>query len=360
MQLQYIDNFTPLEWFAFEKMAPKRGLYDVVVVKAQLPMAKSLETLALKPEDAHGIAIEMADLSRQSELGAYAPLNVAGDTVLFKPATDLLLSGHARPNPSHANEWPVQITVQTRTQTIKQTLALQGPRHWQHSFGKGWHLSAAKPVEALPLIYELAYGGSYMFKDEWIHHEINPAGRGFMPARHLNKEAQYPAAQIELLKDRLQSIDRPIAIPALGPINRVWDIRSQYAGTYDQAWFEQVEHSLGRDYPQDFDLQFFQVAARPWIFKPYLSSGDTIELLGFQAQHGLYARIPQWQPVLSFIGLQQKLPAVMPMVLDTVDLRLDSQSILLTWRASIHQDASLSQARILLSNRSQSQEVLHG
>lgn len=232
MELQYLENLTPFEWFTFEKMAPRRALYDIVIVKAALPMAARFEQVITAPERAQGVAIEMADRTRQSELGAYAALAVASDTVLGKPATDVILSGHAKPKSPQTREWPAQITIQTATKTVVQSLALQGLRHWKHSFTKGWHLSQSEAVaEPLPMHYELAYGGSYMQKDQWEHHAVNPVGRGHFPAWRLDKDVYYPAAQIELLKDRLTAIDRPISIPALGSISRVWDARTQFAGT---------------------------------------------------------------------------------------------------------------------------------
>lgn len=360
MQLKYVENYTPFEWFAFEKMAPRHALFDVVVVKAALPMAHALDRLNTTPEHALALPIEMADRSRQSDLGAYAPLKVAGDTVIFKPGTDVLLCGHARPVRSKLREWPAQVTIQTARALQQQTMVLQGERHWQYSLLKGWRLSETQPVDdPLPLIYELAYGGSYLQKDEWEHHSINPVGRGYLPAHRFDKEVYYPAAQIELHKERLQTIDKPVAVPALGPINRVWNMRSQYAGTYDQAWFEQPAHALGRDYPQDFDLRFFQVAAPPWIFTPHFSGGETIELLGLSGDQPCYTQIPRWQPMLTLYGAQQPTPVVIPMILDTVELNMDALQTKLTWRASVVQTAQISGARIDLRQDAQPPQGTH-
>lgn len=351
MQLLHVDNYTPFEWFAFEKMAPRRALYDVVVVKAALPMRHSLDKLACQPNNALACTIEMADRTRQSELGAYAPLSVAGDTVIFKPCTDVYISGHAKA-PSRVREWAAQITVKTAKAKRQQTLVLQGSRQWQHSLFKGWHLSTPLPVEEeLPLIYELAYGGSYLQKDEWVHHQTNPVGRGFIPARRLDREAYYPAAQIELYPHRLTQIDQPIAVPALGPVSRVWDVRSQYAGTYDQSWYRQAEHPLGRDYPHDFDTRFFQAAAPEWVFSPHFTGNEQIEILGLTGDQAAYAQTPAWQPALTLASAQQASPILMPMVLDTVELDMDGLQTKLTWRASVPQTAQVKNARIDLWQR---------
>ncbi|MCS4294557.1 hypothetical protein M2375_002790 [Comamonas sp. BIGb0152] len=359
MQLLHIDNYTPFEWFAFEKMAPRRVLHDVVVVKASLPMSHRLDKLSYLPEDAHACAIEMADRTRQSDLGAYAPLSAVSDTVVFKPCTDVYITGHARAY-EPVREWGAQITIKTTKAKHEQKWVLQGARHWQHGAFKGWHLSQPSLVkEGIPLIHELAYGGSYLKKDEWVHHPVNPVGRGFIPLQRLDPDAHYPAVQIELYPQRLKHIDQPIAVPALGPVSRVWDLRSQYAGTYDKAWFAQAEHPLGKDYPHDFDTRFFQAAAPEWIF-PHFTGDEEIEILGLTGNHAAYAKTPVWQPALTVASTQQASPVLMPMVLDTVELDIDALQTKLTWRASIPQAAEAKSARIDIWNRPASKATAKG
>ena len=49
MQLLYVDNYTPFEWFAFEKMGPHKRLYDLVIVKTEVPIQKpSILSLATR------------------------------------------------------------------------------------------------------------------------------------------------------------------------------------------------------------------------------------------------------------------------------------------------------------------------
>ncbi|GAB2809567.1 hypothetical protein GCM10027276_07890 [Comamonas piscis] len=359
MQLLHIDNYTLFEWFAFEKMAPRRALHDVVVVKASLPMSDRWDKLSCRPEDAHACAIEMAERTRQSELGVYAPLSAVGDTVIFKPYTDVYITGHARPH-EPLREWGAQITIRTAKANTQQRWLLQGARHWQHGAFKGWHLSRPSVVEeSIPLIYELAYGGSYPKKDEWVHHAVNPVGRGFIPYKKLDLDVHYPAVQIELYPQRLKHIDQPIPVPALGPISRVWDLRSQYAGTYDRAWHGQPDHPLGKDYPHDFDNRFFQAAPPAWIF-PHFTGDEQIEILGLTGEHPAIARTPVWQPALTVASALQAAPTLMPMVLDTVELDIDALQTRLTWRASIPHTAEAKNARIDIWHRPTSKAPAKG
>ena len=40
MRLLHVDNYTPFEWFAFEKMGSQKRMYDVVIVKAEFSIQK--------------------------------------------------------------------------------------------------------------------------------------------------------------------------------------------------------------------------------------------------------------------------------------------------------------------------------
>lgn len=347
MALLHTHNLTPFAWTSSEKMAPGHRVCDIVIVKCSVPLAPSLDAAVCKPQQAQHSPIHMADMGWQSELGAYAPLRVAGDVVLFKPATDVLITGEALPQGSQSPYWPAQINVKTTTELRQQTLLLHAPRQWCWSLLKGWQLVYTDATHSLPLRYEQAYGGSYRDKDEWHYHEANPAGRGWLPVNRLDTHVHYEAAQIELRGDPLKHIEKPIATPALGPIARPWDLRSQYAGTYDQQWQAQAPHpELGWDYPQDFDLRFFQAAAPGLVFTPHFSGGEAIELLGLADRPALYGQIPRWQPKLALRGPLRSEPYIAPMRLDTVEIDLEEQRLHLLWRSSLPQEQRWQQAII--------------
>jgi len=347
MHVHHVHNETPFPWFAFEKMAPGRTVCDVVIVKACVPLSHDANAPAPTPEQASASPIHYADLPHTSELGAYAPLREAGDLVLAKLATDLWLNGTATPASPGTREWTAHMTLRdaNNAKRYRQTLALTGPRYWQWSLRKGWHLTPPEPVTALPLRYELAYGGSYTDKDVWHHYPANPAGRGWMPHHRRDTRLHYPAAQIECIDQRLQHIETPVAVPALGPLPRPWHARQQYVGTYDQAWYEQADHPLGRDYPADFDLRFFQAAPPGQQFTPRLGAGACLELMGLTGEQPVYGRIPRWCPALQEHEGKSSLTA---MWLDTVVADLDTMSLHLTWRCTLRQPPPWSTLRMML------------
>jgi hypothetical protein len=274
---------------------------------------------------------------------------VAGDTVLFKPATDFLLRGHAIPYQESKHSWGAEISITSHGKERKQSLVLHGERYWQWGVLKGWHLSDPTPCDQIDLRYELTYGGSYLVKDKWIRHDPNPVGRGILPERRMDKEVYYPAARIELMNNRLSAVDKPIAVPGLGPVPRTWASRRQYAGTYDTAWREGLKKNQRADYAKDFNPRFFQAAHPQWIFEPYWLGNEKIQLIGFTGDSGIFGQLPGWLPILNGQGSRGAIRP-QPMNLDTVEVDLNRKRLYLTWRTFIDQSLQIEQASVHLQH----------
>jgi hypothetical protein len=173
----------------------------------------------------------------------------------------------------------------------------------------------------------------------------------------MDKEVYYPAARIELLKDQLKKIDKPIAVPALGPIPRTWPCRTRYAGTYDDQWRANArQHPEDVDYPIDFDTHFFQAAHPDWVFEPYWKGNETVQLAGFTSNNFIDCKLPGWQIILNGQGSRGALKP-QPMRLDTVELNLDRMRLYLVWRMLIDQDLQIESARVNLQEEGKSNAV---
>jgi hypothetical protein len=348
MQLLYVDNYTPFEWFAFEKMGPGMRIHDVLIVKGAAQFTLHQDAWAITPaEDGVTAPIHMSDETHAFDGNAYSSLRVAGDTIFYKPATDFILGGRAIPPRGHEQAWAAEITIRSHGKERRQALVLRGERHWQWSLLKGWHLAPPQPCEEIELRYELAYGGSYQKADQWIRHEPNPVGRGFFPAHRMDREVHYPAARIERIDSPLSAVDKPIAVPALGPIARTWASRKRYVGTYDAAWREGLQKNQRADYAPDFDLHFFQAAHPHWIFEPYWRGDEAISLVGLSGDKPIVGQLPGWQPVLNGNGARGPLKPH-AMNLDTVEIDLDRKRLYLTWRTIIDQSLQIERASVRL------------
>lgn len=335
MLLEHVENYTPFEYFAFEKMGPGRHHHDVLIAKASCALHPS----SSRGSDTEGIRLlaEAAPIHMADEHHGepeHTGLRLTSDTVLIKPGADLWFRGSAVPPPDRRTHWAAQISLIGRKQQRTHKLRLTGPRHWQWSLAKGWHLCEPQPVDRLPLRYELAFGGRYARKGQWLAHPDNPVGVGFLDPDRLDREAFYPAPQLECLEHPAQRPGKPVPVPGLGPLPRFWASRKRHAGTYDAAWRAQFESQKGADYPSDFDLRFFQAAHPDWTFDHPLEGNEKIEIAGL---HGDRVCIGQL-PALRLEALLQPAAGaavVAPLRLDTLEIDLDASRLYLTWRITI-------------------------
>ena len=138
MLLEHVENYTPFEYFAFEKRGPGRHHHDVLIAKASCALLASpsrdqnREGIRLLGEPA---PIHMADEHYGEP--EHTGLRLTGDTVLFKPGADVWFRGSAVPPPERRAHWAAQISLIGRKQERTQTLRLMGPRHWQWSLMQG-------------------------------------------------------------------------------------------------------------------------------------------------------------------------------------------------------------------------------
>ncbi|MDI1451769.1 DUF2169 domain-containing protein [Polyangium sp. 6x1] len=334
MLLRSVENMTGFNHLAFCKLGADNQFCDVVVVKVNLRLASGPLEVLDKPAE-----IVLADHYENADDPQYSVVTRAGDAVVFKPATDVLLTGNAVPaNAQPCAEWWCELGFRTRAGTTARRLHLTGPRYWQWRMTQDWHLSEPEPVEKLPLTYALAYGGHD--PNRRLAFKPNPAGRGWYEAIELKRSERYLAPQIQYVDQPVRHIDKPVAVAGFGPMARWWSSRYRYAGTYDATWraaFDASPHSV---YPADFDSRFFQCANPDWIFDPYLRGDESFWLLGFRAGP-IHAELPRLAIEGACLTRSGKL-LLAPLPLDTVHIDLDQEIVSLTWRVSLPQSLGIS------------------
>lgn len=185
------------------------------------------------------------------------------DLVLTKPATDVLLHGHAyAPGGKPATRVDVTMTVAGITKTLR----VVGDRRFQPGL-LGMGTTNPEPFETMPITYERAFGGTDQESDNPKHHgwdPRNPVGTGF--AVLSSDLAGKPAPNVEH-----PTSSRPAGF---GPIARNWSPRVELAGTYDEKW-QQERLPLP---PEDFDDRFYQCAPEDQRAAGYLQGGEPVEL----------------------------------------------------------------------------------
>ncbi|MGK3964029.1 DUF2169 domain-containing protein [Sorangium sp. So ce118] len=241
-----------------------------------------------------------------------------------KPGTDVILIGHAHP-PLRGNATHVDVSL--RVGPVAKTVRAHGLRVWKAAAFGGISPGPARPLrEPVPLVYELAWGGSdYSDPERPLGEPRNTVGRGV--ARDPRSLIEQPAAQLE---DPAHPIQGGQNVPScFGAIHRHWQPRASYAGTYDQAWMDTKMPLL----PDDFDPRFHvAVPHDQWSPRP-LRGDEPFEVLGATPEGTWRFALPRIAP--GFSSLCRGLRGEHRTHLDTILIDADAGRVELTWRAAI-------------------------
>ncbi len=345
-RLRAIQNATPFEVLQCDKMGVGRKFYDTVVVKGAFDLAPGVLKLAPSPSP-----IVLADEYWDAGAPERSSVKRAGDALLGKPGTDVIITGTVRsPAGRPLPVWDVAVVVKDgRRSVIEHGAQVTGPREWRYSSIRGWVLTDPEPTHEVPIRYELAYGGAHLDpkaangskEPRWIVHRPNPSGTGFFDERAMSTGAAYRAPQWQSHLHPVTAINREVPLAGLGPIARSWSSRLKYAGTYDDAWLSATRaaavEGLPADYAADFDPRFFQCAHPSLVAREHLRGDEHVALSGMVAEREhLVAQLPGVSVRAQFVDDRGR-RAEEPVPLDTVHVDLDAATVHLTWRLVLDQ-----------------------
>lgn len=229
---------------------PRGREWLVVVIKGTFVLPQPEEAVRLADEQ---LPLVMADTFTGAP-GLSAPVYEA-DFALRKSACDVLLVGSA-----HAPEGKptARTEVILRVGPMNKRFEVVGDRVWQAN-AAGLQASEPIPFLRMPLSYDVAFGGVDHASSDPAEHDAympNPVGRGYR--KQLNNEWVDGRAlpNTEVMRQPITSPTEAYAPMAFGPLGRGWEARAKLAGTYDQAWLDEVFPFL----PKDFDERYFQAA----------------------------------------------------------------------------------------------------
>jgi hypothetical protein len=351
-RLRMVENHTPFMMFQCDKMGVGRKFFDTVVVKGTFALAQGKLELA---EDQDEIAL--VDETWDPANAERSSLRRAGDLVLTKPSTDIIVTGTARIPGEARREWDVAVEVRRRGEReLSYQAQVLGPRRFRHTAEKGWGVTEPEPAVEVPIRYELAYGGSYPIpegergedgaeslrpKPGWVVYPQNPSGTGFFDERAMDLSVEYNAPQWQTREHPVAGSNREVPLTGLGPVARPWDSRLKYAGTYDDDWVRttraEVAQGLPSDYAKDFDPRFFQCAHPQLITPRYLEGEEEIILTGLLPVEAPFSLL---LPHVRIRALMLDGKGERPqqwLNLDTVHIDLDASTVSLCWRLTLDQ-----------------------
>jgi hypothetical protein len=250
------------------------------------------------------------------------------DVSLIKPGTDVLLQGSAH---APAGRPTAQMDVSLTAGPLRKTVRVFGERIWERS-GPGHTISSPVPFQAMPLLWERAFGGTDSTGSELYAEARNPVGTGY--------RAKDGRKALDGL--RLPNVEDPDALisswkqtpPPAGfaPTCAHWQPRQSYAGSYDERWQRQRAPYL----PQDFDSRFLQLSPPGLVAPGYLEAGTTVEVRGVTPSGLLRFQLPPLRVAVTYV--LDHTPHVRPAHLDTVLIRPDESWLVLVWRTALQCD----------------------
>jgi hypothetical protein len=241
-------------------------------------------TFDILPDGTTQVSEEQPDVLRtpvhHGEPGR-SSLRYESDLVLRKSTTDVTLCGHAHaPGGQPVNA----LDVGLRVGNLKKVLRVSGDRTWG-----GLGPTSPEPFTTMPLVYERAFGGvdpasSHPERDwEWR----NPVGTGFACSRSGASKVRLP--NVEYPDQLMRSWDERPAPAGFGPLASHWQPRASFAGTYDDAWMQERQPLL----PRDFDERFFHCAPQDQQSPGPMRGGEPVVLLNVSPHGALRFLLPK-------------------------------------------------------------------
>lgn len=273
------------------------------------------------------------------EVAEQRPVNLAGEhwgdpetssyryepeCAFMKPATDIVLLGHAYSPHSSAIEVPVGI----RVGTVQKIVTVVGDRDWEPGLSGRIRMTPPLPFERMPLIYERAFGGWDRRDPEQPACELrNPIGTGFRV--HWDVPEPTPLPNLEDPGDRIQTPqDRP-APAGFGFLSPHWLPRASFAGTYDDDWTAERSPLL----PRDFDRRFFSAASPGLIAPGYLRGDEPVTVVNASPRGQLNFALPSIAAPRVAVTLRGAGVRALNTQLDTLIVDTDEHLVTLIWRA---------------------------
>jgi hypothetical protein len=245
------------------------------------------------------------------------------EVAFFKPATDVVLIGHAYPPRNGTGEMQVTLAVGP----LRKTLQVFGERAWIRAGGRP---VASRPVafDKMPLVYERAFGGwDRRHTDPKFHasEARNPVGMGFRLSfedglRLPNIED--PSALIQRIEDRPQ--------PAgFGFVSPHWQPRAALAGTYDAKWQAERAPLLAAD----FERAHLNAASLGLVAPGYLQGHEQVVAQGVTPDGFLSFLLPGVPSPQVRVVRKDEPDIDLTANLDTVILEPDEARVQVLWRA---------------------------
>jgi hypothetical protein len=249
------------------------------------------------------------------------------EVAFVKPATDVVLVGHAHAPRSNTTEMQVQL----QAGKLRKDALVTGDRLWYKAAGA---IVKTRPAafEKIPLCYERAFGGWDRDHPDRNKHSCeprNPVGTGYRAAGGFKDGIRLP--NIEDPRAPISEfVDRPTPV-GFGFVSPHWKPRADLVGTYDAAWQKQRSPLL----PKDFDRRHLNAASPGLIASGHLRGDESVAATGVTPEGKWSVTLPGVRPPSVTAILRDGQRKLLSPVLDTVILEPDEQRVQMLWRSHL-------------------------
>lgn len=267
-------------------------------------------------------------------------LKYASEFHIGKPATDIVMIGHAR---APEGKRVSQLDVNLQVGQVNKSVRVFGDRVWQDGL-----IGTPQFFESMPLVYERAYGGFHQHEGTMVSAELrNLVGCGYLGKQKAHVLDGQPVPNLEDPRHLLQKAGDVASPAGFGFISPNWHPRAGFAGTYDEAW----KHRRAPFLPVDFDSRFLNMAHPELIYPGYMTGGEAVQISGVNPLGKLQFTIP-------VVGLAVKVVTdknvkTPSFNLETVLIEPDDMKLTLSWRAALACDKSMLKIKEVILNLAQ-------
>lgn len=246
------------------------------------------------------------------------------DFVLDKLTTDVVVNGTAHAPGGQAAE---RVDVGLRVADVSKDLRVFGQRRWAPA--AAW-ISGPEAFVTMPIRYDRAFGGvdrtPGRTQPGWYW--PNPVGMGYVDSRA--DAAGVPLPNVEYPDAPISAWDDRPAPAGFGFIASHWESRARLAGTCDDAWVNERQPLL----PKDFQLEHCQSSPPDQRSKAFLVGGEPVVLRNLTPSGTLAFRLPRVELALRTRFVDGERVDHPPPKLHTVILEPDLPRVSLVWHTA--------------------------
>lgn len=309
---QHNDTQLKLAWLPGMLQSPNHSL--TLVVKGCFDLVAGDKAVHCEDPDAGAIMGDMFVGDKPA-----ASLRYANDLVIYKPKTDLTLSGVAYPQPGEAG-----CRVTFGVGNWRKSLAIFNQRFWRWG-----NASAPEPFAAdsaaVPLTYENAFGGTSF--------DGNPVGKGLNKSVSAEGEQLQALPNIEHINQFLSSPSQKTLPAGFGPLKDNWADKTPVKGTYGDKWLKENFPY----FPADFDWGYFNTAPQDQQVA-YLRGDESLYFENLRPELPQFSsQLPALRPRLFVKGelADKSFFAEVTLRLDSLHVDMETQQVTLVWRGVV-------------------------